>query len=97
MISGESVLILSGVLFGIGFIGLLRQPNIVKSVISIEIMMFASIVNFIYFSGDKAIKSGHMAVLMAVTIGSLVLSVIFSIVSLQILEKKNPDVCLEEK
>ncbi|MDR0695238.1 MAG: NADH-quinone oxidoreductase subunit K [Holosporales bacterium] len=97
MISGESILVLSGILFGIGYVGLLRQPNIVKSVISLEIMIFASVVNFAYFCGDKSIRSGHMAILIAVTIGSLVWSVIFSIVCLCILEKRNSDICLGEK
>jgi NADH:ubiquinone oxidoreductase subunit K len=97
VIGGENVLLLSAILFGIGYIGLLRQPNVVKSVIAVEIMIFASVVNFAFFSGTDFVRSGHVAMLIAVTIGCLVWAVVFSIISLQVRGGKNPDVSAEEK
>jgi NADH:ubiquinone oxidoreductase subunit K len=96
MLDGESILLLSGFLFTIGIIGILNQTDIIKVFISIEIMIFAGIVNFCYFSGNTSIRSGHFAILIGVILGGLVLSVIFSILNLQIKDKRTGDLLEED-
>jgi NADH:ubiquinone oxidoreductase subunit K len=83
LIGSESILILSGFLFGIGFLGLLRQPDIVKTIISLEIMIFASILNFAYFAGEESIRSGHLAILIAVVLSGFVWALVFTILPTQ--------------
>lgn len=92
MLNGDSVLILSGFLFCLGFLGILRQPNIIKIFISLEIMIFAGIINFAYFSGDEAIRSGHFAILVAVVLGGLVLAIIFAILNIQLKTRGGIDI-----
>lgn len=96
MLNGDSVLILSGFLFCLGFLGISRQPNLIKAFISIEIMMFAGIVNFAYFSGDEAIRSGHFAILVAVVLGGLVLAIIFAILTIQLKNGESTDMLSED-
>lgn len=97
MINGEIVLLTSGGVFALGFIGILRQTNIVKTLISIEIMIFASIINFCYFSGGSVIRSGHFVTLIAVVISGLVLSVIYAIFSIQLREDAKANLLSEER
>ncbi|MDR1332857.1 MAG: NADH-quinone oxidoreductase subunit K [Holosporales bacterium] len=85
----ECTLILSGFLFCIGLLGLLRQPSIVKVIISIEIMIFAGIINFAVTTGDFPIRSGHFAILIAVVLGGLAIGVIFTICNSQTRENKD--------
>ena len=97
VIDKHSVLILSGFLFCIGFLGLLRQPKIIKTFVSLEIMLFSSIVNFCYFSGCSTIKSGHIAAFAAVLLGGITLSIMFAILATQFKENKTLDVLKEDK
>lgn len=87
MISRDAILLLSVILFCLGMIGLLSQKKIIKTIISIEIMIFASIINFCYFAGEKSIKSGHFAAFMAVILSGLTISVIYTIIT-----KKSSDI-----
>ena len=86
MLNGETVLLTSAILFCIGFIGLFRQNDLVRVVISTEVMFFSSVLNFCYFSGSKAIKSGHFAALIAVILSGLVISVIYAVHTIQLKE-----------
>lgn len=96
MINGEIVLLTSGFLFCLGFIGILKQTNIVKTLISIEIMIFASVINFCYFSGGGVIRLGHFAAFIAIVLSGLVLSVIYAICSVQLKENINVNLLSEE-
>ncbi len=91
MLSGEPVLLTSAILFCLGFLGLFKQANIVRIMISIEIMIFASIINFCYFAGGKAIKSGHFAALIAVVLSGLTLSIIYAVYTMQLNESDDDD------
>jgi NADH:ubiquinone oxidoreductase subunit K len=83
MYGPESILMLSGFLFFIGILGLLMQRSIIKTMISIEIMVFSSVLNFAYFAGNQSLRSGHFAILIAVILSGLVLSVVFTILNSQ--------------
>ncbi len=87
MINRDVILLLSAILFCFGLIGLLSQKKIIKTIISIEIMIFASIINFCYFAGGKTIKSGHFATFMAVILSGLTISVIYTLIT-----KKSSDI-----
>ena len=97
MLDGETVLLTSAILFCIGLLGLFRQTNIIRIMISIEVMFFASIINFCYFAGSHAIKSGHFAALIAVVLSGLVVSVIYAIYTEQLNEPGDPDLLSDEK
>ncbi|MDR1609615.1 MAG: NADH-quinone oxidoreductase subunit K [Holosporales bacterium] len=84
----EGTLILSGFLFCIGLLGLVMQRSIVKVIISIEIMIFAGILNFTVAAGDVPIRSGHFAMLIAGMLGGLALSVVFTIYNSQMMDDK---------
>lgn len=81
MINREAILLLSVILFCLGLLGILCQKRIIKIVISIEIMIFASIVNFCYFAGGKSIKSGHFAAFIAIVFSGLIISVIYTLIT----------------
>lgn len=81
MISRDGILLLSVILFCLGLIGILCQKRTIKIIISIEIMIFASIINFCYFAGGKAIKSGHFAAFTAVILSGLTISIIYTLMT----------------
>lgn len=81
MIDRDIILLLSVCLFCIGIVGALYQKNVIKVIISIEVIVFSSIINFCYFAGGKSIKSGHFAAFTAVIISGLVISVIYTIIT----------------
>ena len=89
MINRDAVLFLSIVLFCLGLIGILCQKKLIKIIISIEIMVFATIINFSYFAGCKAIKSGHFAAFTAVILSGLTISVIYTLVTKKTTESSN--------
>ena len=97
MLGGETVLLTSAILFCIGLIGLFRQTNVIRIMISIEVMFFASIINFCYFAGSHAIKSGHFAALIAVVLSGLVISVVYAIYTEQLKESDDIDLLSEGK
>jgi NADH:ubiquinone oxidoreductase subunit K len=55
----------------------------VKIMISIEIMIFASVINFCYFAGGESIKFGHFAAMIAVVFGGIVLSIVYAIFNVE--------------
>jgi NADH:ubiquinone oxidoreductase subunit K len=69
--------------------GLVMQRSIVKIIISIEIMIFAGIVNFTVAAVDFPIRSGHFATLIAVMLGGLALSIIFTLYNSQMMDDRN--------
>ncbi|MDR0942069.1 MAG: hypothetical protein LBM19_00405 [Holosporales bacterium] len=97
MVSSESILILSGFLFSLGFLGLLKQASIVKTMVCIEIMMFASIVNFAYACGERAANSDGLAILVVVVLSGLGLSIVFTILASQLKENQNVNLLDEDK
>ena len=97
MIDKNSVLILSGFLFLIGFIGLLRQSKIIKTIISIEIMTSASILNFCFFERAREFGIAHMAAIIAIILSGLVLTIVLSIIVMQFKEGETIDILKEDK
>ena len=83
VINREVILLFSVILFCLGLIGIIGQKRIIKIIISIEIMVFASLVNFCCFAGGKSIKSGHFAALIAVILSGLTISVIYTLMTKQ--------------
>lgn len=79
MLNGETVLLISAILFCIGLLGLFKRNNLIRVVISIEVMFFASVINFCYFAGSQTIRFGHIAALTVVVLSGIVLSVIYAI------------------
>ncbi|MDR0630446.1 MAG: hypothetical protein LBF70_00150 [Holosporales bacterium] len=76
------IVLISGILFFIGLCGvLLRLDNIIKTLISIEIMIFASIINFGYSSPGVSVTNGHLAILLSAALGCLTFCAIFTILT----------------
>lgn len=78
MMKGDLVLLASGVLFCLGFLGLFRQNSLIRVLIPIEVMFLASVMNFCYFAGKQIIRSGHFIALVAVFLSGLVLSIVYA-------------------
>ena len=66
-------------------------------IIAILFLFFASIINFCYFAGSHAIKSGHFAALIAVVLSGLVISVVYAIYTEQLKESDDIDLLSEGK
>lgn len=95
MIDQNSVLILSGSLFCIGLIGILGQPRVVKTVISLEIMIFAGILNFCYFAGADKVNLGHIAAVAIAILSGLTLAIIFAVLVMQFRQNDSLDILRE--
>ncbi|MDR3224070.1 MAG: NADH-quinone oxidoreductase subunit K [Holosporales bacterium] len=90
------IILLSGFLFCAGLFGLLRQNNIIKVLISIEVMMFASIINVAYFTSKEQICPGHLAILLSVALGAAILCVVFTLLTIQAREDKTVNLIDED-
>ncbi len=66
----EHALILSAVLFGIGTIGALTRRNLIVILMSIELMLNAVNLAFVAFSRMWADVTGHIFVLMVITVAA---------------------------
>ncbi|MDR1289177.1 MAG: hypothetical protein LBJ77_02180 [Holosporales bacterium] len=82
MFEADAVLFLSVFLFCIGLVGAYRQTDLLKTFISLEIAVLASIMNFAFHPVDSSINSEHITILIAVILGCLTFSVIFAIIHL---------------
>ena len=89
--SGNTILLTSVFLFCIGFIGIFRQENIVRVLISIEVMILASVLNFCCF-GDTF---GELIALIAVILSGITISVVYAIYTTQ-LHAKNIEFLSED-
>ena len=78
-IMSNLVLAISGILFMIGLIGAIAEMDIIKLLISFEIMLFAAILNFCCFAGSSAIRIGHFAGIIALVLGGVVFALIFTL------------------
>jgi NADH:ubiquinone oxidoreductase subunit K len=77
------VFLLTGTLFCTGFIGLLKQVDIVKTMISIEIMQMAGIINFCHLAKKYSEINGYLISVIAIILSGLVFAIIFMILNLQ--------------
>ncbi len=76
----DCTLIFSGFLFTIGLIGcLIERSNIIKVMLSIEIMILASVVNFCCFDLDNILHIGDIFALTAIIVSGVILSIVFAI------------------
>ncbi|MDR3030955.1 MAG: NADH-quinone oxidoreductase subunit K [Holosporales bacterium] len=78
----DIVLIVSGLLFCAGIIGLLRERKIIKILISIEIILISSILNFCYFSYGMLLF-GYIVAAVVLAIGGATFCIIFSLCCIQ--------------
>jgi NADH-quinone oxidoreductase subunit K len=76
----EHALILSAVLFGIGAIGALTRRNLIVILMSIELMLNAVNLAFVVFSRMWADVTGHIFVLMVITVAAAEVAVGLGIV-----------------
>jgi NADH:ubiquinone oxidoreductase subunit K len=64
----------------IGLTGVvLNRSNLIKTFMSIEIMILAGVINFAYMSYIDNSKIGHIFSITAITVSCLVFAIIFSI------------------
>jgi NADH:ubiquinone oxidoreductase subunit K len=80
MFETDSFILLSCLLFCIGLVGAFRQNDLLKTFISIEIAVCASIVNFAHFPVNQPVSSEHIIILVSVILGCLTFSIIFMII-----------------
>jgi NADH:ubiquinone oxidoreductase subunit K len=91
-----NIFLLSGTLFCIGFISLLKQTDLVKTIISIEIMQAAGVINFCYFAKKYSTMSGYLVGMVAIILSGLVFAIIFMILNLQANEDGDPNLLKED-
>lgn len=94
MLDKDNVLIFSICLFLIGFTGTIGQSKITKICISIEIMFFASALNFCYAT-DNATTIGHITIFFAAMLHCLTLATILLVLFLHF--KQNKDLNMFDK
>jgi len=82
-VSGNAILLTSIFLFCIGLIGIFRQGDTVRLLISIEIMILASVLNFCFFGNSF----GELIALIAVILSGITISVVYAIYTTQLKEK----------
>ena len=72
MIALENFLILSTILFSIGFFGVLSRKNAILILISVELMLAAVGINFVAFASffDSSKVSGHVFTLFVIAIAA---------------------------
>ena len=79
----RTILVTSAFLFCIGFIGVFRQYDIVRMLISIEVMILASVLNFCFLGNG----SGELIALIAVILSGITISVVYAIYTKQLKEE----------
>lgn len=75
------MLLLTGTLFSTGFIGLLKQTDLVKTMISIEIMHVAGIINFCHLARKYSAMNGYLISIISIILSGLVFAVVFMILN----------------
>lgn len=90
----DCILIFSGFLFAIGLLGcLIERSNIIKVMLSIEIMILASVVNFCCFNLDNnVLRIGYIFAVTGIIISGVVLSIVFAIK----IHSEKEDRCIDE-
>ncbi|MDR1233922.1 MAG: hypothetical protein LBJ92_02135 [Holosporales bacterium] len=96
MINADIVQLVSWFLFCIGMVGAFRQSDVIKTFISLEIAIFASIINFGYLTGPYPIKAGHFVILVAVILGCLTFSILFAIMNTELFSGESQDIVMED-
>ncbi|MDR0640142.1 MAG: hypothetical protein LBF65_00160 [Holosporales bacterium] len=96
MFGADVVPLLSWPLFCIGMIGAFKQSDLIKTFISLEIAIFASIINFAYLSECYPIKAGHFVILVAVILGCLTFSILFAIMNAELSSGESQDIVEED-
>lgn len=82
------VLLVSGFLLSISFFGVFLERNILKTLISIEIMTISSILNFCYFSTEYN-DFGELAAISIFVISGIIFCVLFAIYSFKHLSQSD--------
>ena len=78
MENSATILITSIFLFLIGMIGIIKHKSMIKIIISLEISIFASIINFCYFSGTVSkLQLGHYCAIITLILSGLTISVLY--------------------
>ncbi len=80
---GSTILLTSAFLFCIGLIGVFKQYDIIRMLISIEVMLLASVLNFCFF-GDSF---GEQIALIVVILSGVTISVVYAIYTTQCKEE----------
>ena len=75
-----NLILFSGFLFLIGFIGsLINKSNLIKLLLAIEMMILAAIVNFCFVNFNNTIRVGDIFALVALLNRGLIFCLIFAI------------------
>ena len=77
----DIVLLTSVFLFCISFIGIFKQYSVVRVLISIEIMILASVLNFCCYA------TGEIIALIAVILSGITISIVYAIYTTQLKEE----------
>lgn len=80
MVDNDIIIILSSILFFIGFVSVFGKKNPITIIISIESMFLASILNFCY-SSENGITTGYIAAIVALILNCLNLAIILFLIS----------------
>ena len=80
MINSTVMLLTSIFLFLIGIIGIMKHKSMVRIIISLELSIFASMINFCYFSGKVSkLQLGHYFAIIAFVLSGLTISVLYTL------------------
>lgn len=79
MIDSQHVLVLSGLLFCVGLCGLISKNSIVKTIMSIEVIILSSVLNFCYFA--KIAWMGELISFIAVMLSAVFFAIAFVLIS----------------
>ena len=82
MIGLEHYLILSGVIFSIGIIGIIASRNVLKVLLSLELLLAASNLMFVAFSRFNGDYTGQLIVFFVILVAAAEVAIGLSIVVL---------------
>ena len=70
MIGLESYLLLSGILFSIGILGIITSRNVLKILLSLELLLAASNLSFVAFSRFNGDYTGQLIVFFVILVAA---------------------------
>lgn len=92
MVPVEHYLVLSGILFAIGVIGVLTRRNVIVIFMCIELMLNAVNLSFVAFARHYNDMSGHIFVFMVITVAAAEAAVGLAIIIAIFRNKETVDV-----
>lgn len=92
MVPVENYLVLSGILFAIGVIGVLTRRNVIVIFMCIELMLNAVNLSFVAFARHYNDMSGHIFVFMVITVAAAEAAVGLAIIIAIFRNKETVDV-----